>query len=140
MGRQWWLIGRREPYEPGTGSHKLWLSIGGSAGHSALWAVNVEEGVAGELRRWEVSLSSPSDAREAKKGGTARQRFMDAAREFPLGETKTTLFETAGIKSTPATRNVWDALVNEKVLLLCKVTKGSATYDGFRLAPETTTA
>ncbi|CAN0357030.1 unnamed protein product, partial [Ectocarpus sp. 4 AP-2014] len=58
--RQWWLLNRRERYEEGSGEHALWMSIGGSAGHSALWAVDVSEGVWSPTkpRWWEVGMTN----------------------------------------------------------------------------------
>ena len=68
--RQWLLIGRREKYEPGTGEHALWMNIGGSAGHSALWGVNISEGVylGPGTRSWEVELLTAEEAREESIG------------------------------------------------------------------------
>jgi hypothetical protein len=134
FARQWCLIGRREPYEPGSGEHRLWLSIGGSAGHSALWAVDIDEGPSGEPRHWHVTLSTPADARAEKKAGSIRDRLLDAAREFPKGETKTTLFQTAKVRSDLGTRPVFDTLVAEGVLVACEVKKNGLGYPGFRLS------
>jgi RecA-family ATPase len=44
FARQWLLIGRRRPYRRGSGEHVLWLSYGGSAGHSGLFGLTINEG------------------------------------------------------------------------------------------------
>ncbi|MEN6407191.1 MAG: AAA family ATPase [Thermoguttaceae bacterium] len=134
FARQWILIGRRTPYEPGTGHHELWLSIGGSAGHSALHAVDIDEGIVGKPRHWEVSLLTPANARENKKSNKIRERLIDAAKQFPNGESKTGLFKTSKLKSDAATRTVFDALVSEGVLVPCKIKKNSQEQNAYQLA------
>ncbi len=134
FARQWLLIGRREDYRPGSGQHELWLNIGGSAGHSALWAVDVNEGLSGEPRYWEVDLSSPSEARAEKNSETARQRILNVMREFPNGQTKTPLLKAAKVRSNETAQEILDALVTDGQLAQCKVKKGSGTYPGYVLA------
>jgi hypothetical protein len=134
FARQWLLVGRREDFVPGSGEHKLWLSIGGSAGHSSSWAVDIEEGISGIPRHWEVTLCSADEARTEKKVSSLRERILNAAREFPNGETKTVILDAAKAKSNATTRAVFDSLVSDRQLVPHKVEKHGATYDGFRLA------
>ncbi len=87
FARQWLLVGRRKQYQPGSGVHQLWMSIGGSAGHAATFAVEVDEGrqqldFAG--RKWAVKVMSEDEAesqdaerRDAKR--QARQLTKDEA-------------------------------------------------------------
>jgi hypothetical protein len=83
FARQWVLIGRREKFEPGSGVHKLWLTVGGSAGHSGDWALDVNEGVMGidfEGRRWEVQVNTASVVRQEAKEQSKTAK-ADAATE-----------------------------------------------------------
>ncbi|MCC6492064.1 MAG: PriCT-2 domain-containing protein, partial [Pirellulales bacterium] len=147
--RQWWLIGRRDKYEPGTGKHKLWLSIGGSAGHSALWAVDVSEGTRTdpEGRRWEVSLHAPSEARSIACDDKARAKERRAAEQlgadkraacgvlaqFPGGLTKTCLRDRAGLGKR--FEGVLAALLEEKAIEPCDVlvSNHKTPKEGYRL-------
>lgn len=60
FARQWILLGRRNTFHPGLGRHELTMVTGGSAGHSGLWVVTVDEGSANQRsgRKWRVQVST----------------------------------------------------------------------------------
>lgn len=88
FARQWILLGRREKYEPGTGNHKLWLAVGGSAGHGGLWGLDVDEGTntAVEGRQWQINLRSSGEitSLEQKQRKQQKQQQAEARKQEQL--------------------------------------------------------
>src|SRR5262249_4309628 len=87
FARQWILLKRRKRFEPGSGEHKLWLVVGGSAGHSGEWALDITEGTMGDDflgRTGEVRVTTAIEARRQEAEGkqaSAAQRAEEKARE-----------------------------------------------------------
>jgi hypothetical protein len=150
--RQWLLVGRREKYEPGSGEHRLWLSIGGSAGHSALWAIDLSEGVFPD-RYWQVTLSHADEARQeaAQKARERREaskaeehtqrlesdkkRLVEALAKYPEGATERTLHGASGVYGERF-RSALAELVRTGDVAPCEINKScrKTPYEGWKLA------
>jgi alkylated DNA nucleotide flippase Atl1 len=153
--RQWALISYLEPYDPITGRCKIWLNVGGSAGHGGLHVVDIDEGVfqkGAELngRRWAVSVQSGSaavaaanqsrQAEQAKKKADQahadREKLREVLNGLPGGETQSALQELSGVPK----RRVGQALLalfKDLAVAKCRVVKAAGNdqarhYDGWR--------
>ncbi len=153
--RQWILLSRREKYDPGTGNHKLWLSAGGSAGHSSLWAIDISEGAfdGRTPRHWGVSVIRADEARNAAKetvdAAKDAQKAVRRAKQIeidsksivavmlrlPEGETRSIIKERAGVNATRAAV-AFDELERSGQIVPCDVKKSNrkVAYPGLKLA------
>jgi AAA domain len=155
--RQWLLIGRRQKFEAGL-PNKLWLSIGGSAGHSSQWALDIDEENDQERRSYSITLqakheydqgtreerqSSQVDKREAREQA-ANERLQRKAndlvelvmkRDPTTGMTKTQIAERLRISNQDAGR-VIGILLDDGIVKSVpnSVAISGKKYDGFYLS------
>lgn len=151
--RQWILMNRRETYNAeNAGSHKLWLNVGGSAGHSGLWALDIEEGDYNDRggRRWDVSIQGASQAiaetienRDEAKASLETEKtrakieadsklLLEAYRDFPNGDTLTAVRDSiamSGKRSAPANMK----LLKDGLIEHFMVKKAGQPRDAYRL-------
>lgn len=146
FARQWILLSRRKDYVDGSGQHELWMRSGGSAGHSSLWGLDVNEGssktgIAGE--RWEVTARTSSQIKQEKdiekadgdqgKENALVNRLVEHLEKTPTGDTKTGIREALKISGSNVTKAINLALAKELVVA-GKVVKGNSSWDGFMIA------
>ncbi|QDV88534.1 DnaB-like helicase N-terminal domain-containing protein [Stieleria magnilauensis] len=80
--RQWLLLSRRERFEPDHPIHRLWMTVGGSAGHCGAYAIDIDESRDEDgSRTFAVEVSSASQAREHDRAEQERQRANAQAKK-----------------------------------------------------------
>jgi hypothetical protein len=154
FARQWLLYSRRAPYDPeNAGHHEMWLSAGGSAGHSSLWSVTVDEGLRSDPggRRWDVEVNSPTVARQSSQRdaierreaykNTQHQKRVEAACgaieeaviSLPNNEGSQSQIASRAGKRGVAFNEAWGNLLRRGKLVECTITKSNGhEYPGFR--------
>ena len=146
--RQWILLQRRAAYQ-GDGRHLLWMRCGGSAGHSSLWGVTVDEGLLDPDtftgRTWDVTVAPVADVRveveqdrenrkaaeQERREANHRERLLVTLRTCPKGDTARGLRIAAGLNPEAFGRAV-SALLQEGRAARCEVTKNGVEHDGFK--------
>lgn len=164
--RAWVLLSRRQKYDPDSpGEHKLWMSAGGSAGHSSLWGLDIYEGSRKDPggRYWSCHVHSASVVREhaieeqerqkvevkqqkaSAKIEEHRKAILRELNANPEGLSRTTLSETTGMNPSAVATAVTSLLESGDVArctltVPCGSGSGKRAIGAIRLAhPDTRT-
>jgi replicative DNA helicase len=153
FARQWMILSRREKYDSESGEQKLWFNVGGSAGHSGLYGLDIREGILNDRfsgREWLVSVQTATNARDAAARAKREQKdkekqardvddrakVLRALEMYPDGETAKAIGNEAGIGNRSA--GVLLDLLRELQVVRTTIRKAcgrnpSMSYPGWRL-------
>jgi len=151
--RQWIYLARRESFDAESpGLHKLWMNVGGSAGHGGGWALDIEEGKRTDPdgRYWSVSVSSArreianeiNEREQAKREAKERQsmeqveahaaKLLTVFQDHPTGETKSAAWDEAGLNPKHGAQAL-SHLIKQGQLVAADVKKGNVIYPGYKV-------
>lgn len=149
---QWWLVNRREPFDPEGGLHKLYLTVGSRLDHAGRYAVDVQEGRRSDPggRRWEVTVTKPSEMEQSKRD--AAQAAQEAGKQEQLDLDRKLIVErclkmTSGGTETDIRKRAringqrfafaFTTLVDDGTFQECELVKGNnRKFQGFKLRSE----
>lgn len=151
--RQWILVNRRVAFDAAQpGSHKLFVSYGGSAGHSGAIAIDVEEGDIQGQRQWNYTLQSAADASRAAQEERTKQKeqkerdkrnakyeerrstILSVMREFPEGETESAIRKASRLSGTDFGPIFHELLKQQVIGISGEIKKGNGrNYDAYRI-------
>jgi hypothetical protein len=147
---QWALLNRVVPYEPGSGHHELWLTIGARAGHGGLHGLVVDEGEfhEGQQRDWRVRVLKPEEMRQDRAERQDEERATKAQQttkrnadkilrvlaKHPDGETERTIRDATAM-SGQTYKNAVAWLLDQGAIAECEIRKPcrKKPYPGYRL-------
>ncbi|MCX7428948.1 MAG: AAA family ATPase [Planctomycetia bacterium] len=146
--RQWFLINHREKWDADTGTARLWLGVGGSAGHGGLYAVDIEEGLRKDPkgRRWVVSVTTATEAQDEASDRRIDRKLANAERAViramtvleeknPAGYPKSRIERRSSIKGVEL-EDMLNALKDDGQVEAVQIKWGTRkkTHQGWRLA------
>ena len=157
--RQWILLNRMEPFDPAAHEmlHKLWFVAGGSAGHCASVALDINEGRSDAPggRHWALTATWAHEARqelaEVEQGEREAKRKTDA--EIELTKDRSSIVDQLQASQTADTptgfkdaselperrfKKAWASLVRDKTIVLFGIIRkgNNQKQDGYCLASQ----
>jgi hypothetical protein len=155
---QWLMLSRRRRFNPETGSHELWFSTGGRAGHHGLWALDVDESgpdgppASADSRVWNTAIRAVASAaaeiedlqlwaaqgrRERQSVAVLkrnRQRVLATLAAIESGETPRYLRHKLGL-TCAGVNAVLGSLADEGLIEPVQIQKRDRIENGYRVVP-----